>query len=610
VPVGTGLATLQVKSRRLLVEAAPPSPSQRMRSWMERRLELPSCAEPGAVRPGRALLRALLFGDPACLEDETSRSLRRVGLGHLLAVSGLHVGLLVLVVSVAAAPLPRPLAHGALAVALLVYLVAVGGRASLLRALLMLSALACARASSRPIGSLNALAVVAAGLAWLEPRAVSEPGFQLSFAATAGILLLAVPWSRASSASYGGGGSLGSRGRRVVLGGLAVTLSAQLFTLPFVAHAFSFVSPSAGWLNLVAVPWTAVALGVALPCALFALLPLGGLSPLDGVLDLLAAPHALTALLPPRGWVVWPLSWSVSPGAVTVAMAALAFAGRRRLALLLLGLGVAIALVTVEAPRGAEVILLDVGQGDALLLRDDDGTVLVDGGGAPARDFGGRVLMPALARLGVRRIDLAIVSHGDVDHCGGVADLATRIPIDEVWLPPGLDRSSCGRRLHELVGERLRVVSRGDARSVGDARYRVLWPASGSRWRGNDASLVIRAAVGGVRVLLTGDIEATAEQRLVALGPLRADLLKVPHHGSRTSTSPQLLRAVAPRAALLSAGRGNRYGHPHAEPLERLRGEGIVVWRSDRHGRVVLELPGARGWRVRASATPGPGPGR
>jgi competence protein ComEC len=243
------------------------------------------------------------------------------------------------------------------------------------------------------------------------------------------------------------------------------------------------------------------------------------------------------------------------------------------------------------------VTAFDVGQGDALLLRDARAAVLVDGGGWRRGDLGGRVLLPALLGAGVARLDAAVVTHPDVDHCRGLADLASYLPIGEVWIAAGWQTDPC---VSELVAaaipgrpSRLRVLADGDAVSVGGWRFAVLHPPppeSAGRLRlartDNDRSLVLAASALGRRVLLTGDVEAAAERRLLRVrgGELPAFALKVAHHGSRSSTGGRFLAAVAPRLAVVSAGRRNSYGHPSPVVLDRLAGAGAVVLRTDRQG--------------------------
>jgi len=271
-------------------------------------------------------------------------------------------------------------------------------------------------------------------------------------------------------------------------------------------------------------------------------------------------------------------------------------------------------------PAGVEVVMLDVGQGDSILLRDGSQAVLVDGGGWRHGDLGGRVLLPALLGEGVDRLAAMVVTHPDRDHCGGLVDLASYLPVGEVWTADGFQAAPCVVELARsaLSGRpaALRSLATGPpARSsaaVGRWRLRVLHPAAegglARRLRaaagGNDHSLVVAATALGRRVLLTGDVEAAAERQVVrrwngAPELLRADVLKVAHHGSASSSTAAFLAAVQPRLALVSVGRHNPYHHPSPRVVDRFTRRGVRLLRSDRHGFVRLAWQGPRGWRLR-----------
>jgi competence protein ComEC len=197
----------------------------------------------------------------------------------------------------------------------------------------------------------------------------------------------------------------------------------------------------------------------------------------------------------------------------------------------------------------------------------------------------------------VRRLDLVIASHADLDHRGGLAAVLRALPVARLWLPPGGRADPAFRELLAVAAARRVAVAEraaGEAPlALGDLRVEALWPPRvGRPAERNDASLVVRVDVAGRRVLFPGDLERAGEQRLLAAraGALRAELLKLGHHGSRTSSSAAFLAAVAPRLALVSAPRHGRFGMPHAEVLERL-GEAGVAWRwTGRDGALLVGL--------------------
>jgi competence protein ComEC len=260
--------------------------------------------------------------------------------------------------------------------------------------------------------------------------------------------------------------------------------------------------------------------------------------------------------------------------------------------------------------EGAVARYIDVGQGDAALLGDGPTALLVDGGGWRGDGVAEKALLPVLARAGVRRIGVVIVSHADRDHCRGVLELADFVPIGEVWMTPGTARSQCGIELATRPGVRLRPVWAGARLTWRDWRFQVLAPAAGTRGSGNEESLVVRAESRGRSILFTGDVGHASEFALVHATPpgvLASTLLKVPHHGSAASTSSSLVASVRPRLAIVSAGAGNPFGHPSPKVLERLRGAGVPVLRVDRVGLVEVRWTDRHRWRLVTPAAPGAG---
>ena len=257
-----------------------------------------------------------------------------------------------------------------------------------------------------------------------------------------------------------------------------------------------------------------------------------------------------------------------------------------------------------------EATVIDVGQGDSIFLAFPDGhTMLVDGGGQPAFglvsggggersfDVGEQVVSPFLWERGLKHIDVVVLSHAHQDHLGGLAAILDNFQVGELWV--GRDVSSEPYRglLAESAARGTALVHhhRGDAVTWGRVSGLILWPddASPAAKGANDDSLVVRLQYQDVALLLPGDIERRVENQLVARGDnLRADFLKVAHHGSRTSSTETFLAAVAPRIEVISAGEGNPYGHPNAEVLAHLAGHGARVWRTDRDGAVTVTSDG------------------
>jgi competence protein ComEC len=316
------------------------------------------------------------------------------------------------------------------------------------------------------------------------------------------------------------------------------------------------------------------------------------------------APWLSVEVMPPAWWLV---------GLYYVALIVLAgrpFTGRRAAFLLVLPIA-AILFAPAFAQRGAplpaadgllRVAFLDVGQGDATLVRFPGGrTLLVDAAGVPGSSFdaGERVVAPALRALGVRRLDTLVLTHADPDHVGGAASVLLRFAPGTIWegvpVPPNLAlRELAG--LADAASAVWRTVQAGDADRVDGVDIRV-WHPPPPDWERqrvrNDDSVVVELRHGDVSILLTGDIEREAERSLaprLSLAPIV--VLKAPHHGSATSSTDPFIRAARPRAVVFSAGRRNPFGHPHPAVLERYRALGVEIFRTDVDGAVVVDSDG------------------
>lgn len=621
---------LNVKSRALMaaVGGAPGRGLRQLaglRRWLLRPLD-------EAEGPGALLARALVFGDARRVPPEWRTGLRRAGLSHLLAVSGLHVGLLVGGCWWIFGAFSTRLAWGFAVSTLLLYGCLVGPRPSLLRAAIMALLVVVSLATERPPQALNALCAALIVILAFDPQAASDLGFRLSFLATAGILVLApwllYRWRQAGPSAWAverrhpglrdrfpgenrmdrsvdppGTSSAPSGPAHPIAVALAATLAAQLATLPITAVEIGLLTPLSPLLNLAFVPLTALVLGFSLVwVGLAALAPTPVLAAAVGpcarafqtILDLLSVPFASLAHLPPGSWLALPVS--VGPGAalaLAIWLGVLVSGFRRTV------WGLALVLVCTPGLPEQEpgLTMLDVGQGEALLVRSGERgpVILVDGGGFRRGNFAEAALLQALAAEGVHRIDLAILSHGDSDHCQGLVDLSRYLRIERLWAAPVEVRDGCGRALADRLRGRVRRVERGFVDRVGAWNLDVLHPAAQRTDGGNSASLVVRGCVDGLCLLLTGDLDVAGERELLAYArregaSVRSDILKVGHHGSKTSTGPALLASVAPRLALVSAGRRNPYGHPSPEVVARMERRGIRVLRTDLHGRIEVRF--------------------
>lgn len=525
----------------------------------------------------QAALVALVLGDGAGLAREDWQALQATGTVHLLVISGQHIGLVAGLLYAVVAWLARwglwparvlwlPWACALAMSAALAYGWLAGAGVPVQRACLMLAVVLLWRLRFRHLGAFHPLLLALVAVLLFEPLAALLPGFWLSFGAVATLIYTFSarlgawqPWQAWTRAQW-----------VIAVGLLPVLLAVGL---P--------VSLSAPLANLVAVPWVSLAV---LPLALLGtlLLPLGSAGEAllwlaGGLLDILFRALALVAQQRPA-WVppalpLW--AW------LLVCLGALLLLLPRGVPLR--GLG-AVMLVALWAPREpvpdgqVEVWQLDVGQGLAVLLRTRQHSLLYDAG--PARgesDLGERVVLPTLRKLGVDRLDLLVVSHAHADHAGGAGAIGRGLPI----------RRAIGGEPLEAV--QLQPCVSGEQWEWDGVRFS-LWRWADAR-TSNDRSCVLLVEASGERLLLAGDMEAGAERAwLAAMDSPRIDWLQSPHHGSRSSSSEAFIRAAAPRGVLISRGRNNSFGHPHAQVVERYRRHGMTLHDTAVEGALHLVL--------------------
>lgn len=590
-------SALQITQRRATLLSLLDRPNR----WLHARL--PPAGGP-FDRDVRGPLSALLLGRTSDLDRGMVASYRRGGVYHLLVVSGLHVAL---AAGLALAALSRlrieGKAHDALLLgAVAFFVVLAGANPPAVRAGIVFAVFLVARLLERPVPAAQSIGLSALLLFGFAPAQIFSVGCVLTFAAVGGIAVFTAPIRR-----------LLPERPEWLFGSLAVSLAAQIGTAPVVFWRFNVVAAGA-WLTApLAIPLAGgmIALGgLVLACLAvgFAPVPLQSLFGLGSrALEWVAERAGGMAFLRPTPELVPIL-------AVLALLAAAAFAPRRlRPVAAAAAAGLFLFLAIRPGPAGPErgfsVEALDVGQGDALLVRWSRHALLVDGGGPfdlDAQDFGRTRLVPKLLDRGVTRLDAVLVTHPHPDHALGVFAVLEELAVGRLWLSSGEDEGNLYRRLEETAGKRrvpVETLFAGAAARWPDARLLVLH--SGGRLRKQDGinnqSVVAIFERDGARALLTGDAGAPTERDLLeAGGDLRARLLKVGHHGSRTATTPEFLRAVAPRAAVLSCGRENRFGHPAPQTLATLSQARVPVLRTDLLSDVRVTLEPARtllAWR-------------
>ncbi len=558
----------------------------------------------------RALVVPLVTGDRSDMPPGLEADFRTSGLVHLLALSGLHVVWLAALARGLAAALGGGIRARALAGAAcaLGYLGLAGPLPSLARAALGELVAATAAVRGRALDPLQALALAALMLLARAPGWAHDVGFQLSCAATLGLVTVGA-WLDARAGRW-----------RAWVAPFTPTLGAQIGALPVLLGRFHAVSWVAAIANLVAVPVSGLLLAAAWIGALLELAWPGAghrcLAACEPLARLLRATAALAARVPgalvPSGSEA-AIPWLAAAGAAalmaalvpprTLAARAASTPPARRLAAwagaLALALAVALALTAppLRPPPGCTwVVVLDVGQGDAIALAHGDAWWLVDAGPrSPRFDAGQNVVLPFLRWAAVRRLAGLVVTHDDNDHRGGVPAVRGGVAVTRVWAPvPRPGAPGPAQRFHA------RGTARGDTLDPA-MPLRVLWPpregpplADAVSTPGNQAAVVLEAGAGAGRALLMADADSVVEGALAVAGGVA--VLKAGHHGAGSSSGAAFLARMRPVVAAISCGRRNPFGHPSPGALARLAAAGARLDRTDRGGALWYELD-ARGVR-------------
>ncbi|GAA4484407.1 ComEC/Rec2 family competence protein [Microbacterium panaciterrae] len=569
--------------------------------------------------PGSELLPGLAVGDVRAVSPELDAAMKASGLSHLTAVSGSNLAL------VAAAGFGivtllgggRFLRIAVAALALAGFVVLVTPQPSVIRAAAMAGVAMFALLLGRPRAGLSVLLLAVTVLLLADPRLAAAPGFALSAAATAGLIVLAPPLAR----------GLGRWLPRPLALAIAVPLSAQLACGPIIALFAAQQSVVAVLANLLAEPASPIATVLGLLACLA--------MPVPPVADLFAAAAWL-----PSAWIAQtavmtaalPAATVAAPAGIGTALVVAALSAglyalivpHRPLRPLVRMLVAGLLAVTVGATGGWAVLqgpvalaqrpadwsiaMCDIGQGDAILVRSAGHVMLIDTG--PDHE----PLRRCLGDLGIDRLDVLLLTHFDHDHAGAADELAGRADV-VLHGPPGTPKHEQLLRRLQQRGARLVTAAAGMTGRLGDADWRVLWPRRDEKVfpPGNDVGVIVEVSGGGVpRSLFLADLSAASQGMLRRIArPHDETIVKVAHHGS-ADQDPQLYAVLNPALALISVGEGNDYGHPRASTLDMLRALGVPILRTDQRGTILVSQgeDGLRVWAERPTppATPDPNP--
>ncbi|WP_279326774.1 DNA internalization-related competence protein ComEC/Rec2 [Bacillus litorisediminis] len=565
---------------------------QYLQEWMIKQLKqsLPS--------PTKEIVLALVLGNRIEMDSEVKDAYEKLGIVHLLAISGLNIGLITAVLFgiFIRAGLTREGSTTLLLTVLPIYAVLAGASPSVVRAVFMAWIVLLCYLFKVRLSIIHVFFISFTVILIFQPFSIYAVGFQLSYGVTLSLLLsirhiLALqitPWKAS----------------------LAVSFVSSLSSLPFLLYHFFSFSPYSILLNLLYVP-------------LFSLI----LLPLSWILALLvlAAGSAPAFLVTISNHLITAAD-EIALFMMDIPYTSIILGRPSLIQIVIIIMGFLLVFILMEARKGkwfmyfpiftlicfdlilpkpsGEITAINVGQGDAILINlpYNAGTYLIDSGRSDENQMKAEeskyiaaetVIIPYLHSLGITEIDKFLITHGDNDHAGGALTLMEDLKINEVVI----GKKSANSDLEiEIVGNAkkadipIKVVQKGDYWKTGNGHYVILAP-EGTETNENDSSIVLHATIGQESFLFTGDISIEKEERLVRLFPnLKADYLKVGHHGSQTSTGIAFLKAVSPNMAIISVGKNNWYGHPHQEVLKNLKKQDIQLFRTDQNGAIQYKL--------------------
>ena len=596
-----------------------------------------------------AVLNGVVFGAQGMIDKATRQAFTETGVVHILSVSGLHVGLVLAgliglfgILRLApgwTAPLATPV--------LIFYAIMTGINPAVLRATLMALLFLWAHHLGRDRDWPTTLALAALVILFLNPLQIFHPGFQLSFAATWGLLYIGPILTKAFLELFKG---LPQSIARTAAQGLAIPLAAQLATIPLVAWYYNLISPISIPANLLVVPLVGLILALGLLSAGLGLiwLPMAGLvnagttivmsvfmgvvgflQQLPGAVIYLSTPPVLLA-------VVWYGGLLYAAGIFYTELGSTERQRWKSWAPAGAALVLILLMIWLPWPSNHRLVVhfIDVGQGDSILVQTPGGkNMLIDTGGRRGEyqngtGTGDQVVAPYLRKIGVNQLDALVLTHPHEDHCGGAAYIIKNFPVDMVLVSPvgseALDgkpapteQSASGavngkKKTDEEVptayttllkklstsGIQVQTAEAGDSlRLDPDIYMEVLWPEDSGSVEGavpNNGSLVLRLTYGHQSFIFTGDIEVEAQQKILHSGEeLETDVFKLPHHGSR-SLLPELVDRVNPSIGVISVGAHNTFGHPAPTTVDLLYQDGITIYRTDQDGAVIVETDGNR----------------
>ena len=602
-------SAFSMKNFRILQEAGANNIAEKAAQLREQIAEI---FRTGMGETAGGILSAMLLGDRSGIEEETRTNYSVSGLGHLLAISGLHVGVIgaALLAALKRLRLPNAAALSGSVLGLFAYCQFAGSRDSTMRAFLMFSVMAAARFLLRSYDMLSSLSLAGILLLLGNPYRLFRSGFMLSFGAAAGlgtvypVLRHWIPAERSSRKR--------TKVKKFFLEGFFVWLSVTAVTLPIVLWNYNELPVYGAAANVLFVPLTEgiILLGIA-GALLSLLIPILGngllfipktliflqngagdvFRRLPGATMITGQPDAFRIVLYYSGLIVLLLAvkQKAEKGEQKQNEEEENLPRSKKAAALgpaaVLCAGILISLVFIRPYHGFSITALDVGQGDSIVITTGKDTLMIDGGSSSMSQCGKYVLLPYLKNQGISCVDAVMITHSDSDYMNGILELLqqssqnlTTVRIKRLIMPSWMRDDEIGQNLKtaaEEAGTEVIYLAKGDLLKSAEVSMRILAPEADSGYTGNEGSLTVGLTYGTFRALFTGDLEGKAEEELTPELD-HYDYLKAAHHGSSGSTSEAFLAAVTPDLSIISAPKLSSYDHPGADTIERIEKAGSV----------------------------------
>ena len=554
------------------------------------------------------MLSALILGDKSDVDPELKSSFVETGVIHVLAVSGLHVGyiLMILLILTSMTSVPWGSNRIIIIVGLAGFVILTGGKPSVVRASIMAALYVLAPVANRPRSTWNIIAASALIMLMWNPMSVFDLGFQLSYSAVISIVYFYQLFERTLPKKLQPN-NIKNNMLRNVWSLFLVSASAQIGTLPLTILYFHRIPIISLLANIIIVPLIGVLVALGILILTIGWIPyLGYLFGQSAwlVTQLIDISATVFSSVPfasvDMPMISVSLFWYYGLGVGIIIL----LMNKKKSKAVLLSCALVLCVIWAWAFKdgGTDVIFLDVGQGDAAIIMIEDGRNMLNDAGQRNRrgDYGEKVVVPVARRLGIDRFNWVVWSHPHSDHIGGMITVLEEIPVDTVWDTYAEYGSWTYNHLLEMVEEKeieYHQPHRGDVIPLDNQSYIQIFSPD-SAWckdvhNVNNMSIVMRIVVGNTSFLFTGDMEHEGDALLLPLKDyIKSDVLKVGHHGSITSSTEEDIQCIQPKIAVISVGHRNKFRHPSNVVLNRLEGIGATIYRTDKHGAVWLRTDG------------------